>query len=63
MEAPALCTYDEQMEIEAVLASQVIGLPNGVTAAAHISARRLVPLLTRHVTDHLGLHVYYGSRT
>jgi DNA-binding transcriptional LysR family regulator len=24
--------------------------------------RQLVPLLTQHVTEHLGLHVYYGSR-
>ena len=60
---PALCTNDEQLEIEAVLAGQVIGLLTGVTAAVHIRAGRLVPLLVQHVTDHLGLYVYYGSRT
>ncbi|MGH8831264.1 MAG: hypothetical protein ACREXV_09230 [Polaromonas sp.] len=35
----------------------------GVTAAPLVRAGLLVPLLTDHVTDHLGLHVYYGSRS
>lgn len=60
---PALCANDEQLEVEAVLAGHVIGLLTSVTATAHIRAGRLVPLLTEHVTDHLGVYVYYGSRT
>jgi DNA-binding transcriptional LysR family regulator len=60
---PALCTNVEELEIELVLAGQLIGLMSGVMAAPHIRSGRLVPLLTRHVADHLALFVYYGSRT
>lgn len=59
----ALCTNDEDLELQATLEGHVISLQSGVTAAAHIRAGRLVPLLTAHVADHLGLHLYYGSRT
>ncbi len=60
---PVLCTNDEELEIAAVLAGTVIGVLTGVTAAADIRAGRLIPLLTAHVADHLGLFIYYGSRT
>jgi hypothetical protein len=59
---PALCVNDEALETEAVLAGHVIGLVTSVTAAAHIRAGRLVPLLTAHVADRSGVFVYYGSR-
>ncbi|HIV71695.1 MAG TPA: LysR family transcriptional regulator [Candidatus Aquabacterium excrementipullorum] len=59
---PAFCTNDETMEMQAVLDGQVIALVTGVIAAPLIREGRLVPLLTRHVSDHLGMHVYYGSR-
>jgi DNA-binding transcriptional LysR family regulator len=60
---PALCTNEEELETAAVLSGQVMGLLTGVTAVAHIRAGRLVPLLTRHVADHLSLFIYYGSRS
>ncbi len=60
---PALCTNEEELETAAVLSGQVIGEMTGVTAAAHIRSGRLIPLLTQHVTDHLSLFIYYGSRT
>ena len=60
--APALCTNDVDLEIRAVLAGQVIGQLIGATAAPLLRSGHLVPLLTQHVTDHLGLYVYYGSR-
>lgn len=60
---PALSTNDAQFETEAVLAGHVIGLLSGLSAAPLIRAGRLVPLLTAHATDHLSVHVYYGSRT
>lgn len=47
----AFSTNAEELEIEAVLGSHVIGLLTGVTAAAHVRAGRLVPLLTKHVSD------------
>ena len=60
---PALCTNDEVLETAAVLAGKVIAQFTGVTAAAHIRAGRLIPLLTHHAADHLGLFIYYGSQS
>ncbi|MDM0050440.1 LysR family transcriptional regulator [Variovorax sp. J22R115] len=60
---PALCVNDEILETEAVLAGHVLGLLTGVTAAPHIRAGRLVPVLTEHVADQSSAFVYYGSRT
>jgi DNA-binding transcriptional LysR family regulator len=60
--APALCTNDIDFEAQAVVDGHVIGQLVGPTAAPLVRAGRLVPLLAAHVTDHLGLYVYYGSR-
>ena len=60
---PALSTNDTELEVEAVLSGQVIGQLAGVSAAAHIRSGRLVPLFGAHTTDHMSVHVYYGSRT
>jgi hypothetical protein len=60
--ACALCTNDEDLELHAVLSGQVIAQLTGVTAAAHIRAGRLVPLLTQHVVERASLFLYYGSR-
>jgi DNA-binding transcriptional LysR family regulator len=59
---PAFCTSVEDVETEAVLAGHALGSLTGVTAAPHIRAGRLVPLLTRHVAEDISLFVYYGSR-
>lgn len=59
---PTLSTNDAALETQAVLSGQVIGLLSGLSAAAPIRAGLLVPLLTAHVTDHMSVHVYYGSR-
>ncbi|WP_085317757.1 LysR family transcriptional regulator [Derxia lacustris] len=61
--APAITTNDAEMEVRAVLSGQVIGQLTGISAAEPIRAGRLVPLLTAHVAEHLGVHVYYGSRS
>ena len=61
--APALCTNEEELETQAVLAGQVLGLLTGVTAAAHLRAGRLVPILARHMSDKSSVFIYYGSRT
>jgi DNA-binding transcriptional LysR family regulator len=60
--APAFSTNTEELEIQAVLSGQALGLLTGVTAADHIRSGRLVPLLTKHVSDHASLFIYYGSR-
>ena len=60
---PFLSTNDAQLELEAVLAGHAIGMLSGLAAAASIRSGRLVPLLAAHATDHMSVHVYYGSRT
>jgi len=61
--AASLLTNDVDLEARAVVAGQAIGQLIGVTAAPLVRSGQLVPLLTAHVTDHLGLYVYYGSRS
>jgi DNA-binding transcriptional LysR family regulator len=61
--APALCTNDMDLELKATLAGQVVAQLTGVMAAPYVRAGRLVPLLCDNVSDHLGVYVYYGSRT
>ncbi len=60
---PALSTNDTELEMHAVLTGQVVGQLANLSAAEHIRAGRLVPLLLPHMTEHIGVHVYYGSRT
>jgi DNA-binding transcriptional LysR family regulator len=59
---PTLSTNDTELEVQAVLAGQVIGQVANLSAAAHIREGRLVPILLEHMTEHIGVHVYYGSR-
>jgi DNA-binding transcriptional LysR family regulator len=61
--APALCTNDEILELEAVLGGRVIGQLAGVTAAPYIRSGRLVPLLGEHTYERGSYFVYFGSRT
>ncbi len=58
----ALGTNDEDMELDAVLAGHCIGQLAGTSAAAHLRAGRLVPLLTRHLAEKANFVLYYGSR-
>ena len=60
---PALCSNDEELETEAVLAGHVMGSLTNIAAADHIRSGRLVPLLTRHVSDRASIFIYFGSRT
>lgn len=60
--ATSFLSNDVDLEARAVVAGQAIGQLIGATAAPLVRAGLLVPLLTQHVTEHLGLHVYYGSR-
>jgi DNA-binding transcriptional LysR family regulator len=59
---PAFSTNDTELEVEAVLAGQVIGQLANLSAARHIRAGRLVPILLQHMSEHIGVHVYWGSR-
>ena len=63
-EVPAhLVTNSAELEVDATLSGQIIGLLTGVAAAKHIRAKRLIPLLTQHVADNIGVYIYWGSRT
>ena len=59
---PAICSNDEILELQAVLAGAVIGQLAGVTAAPFIRSGQLVPLLVDHIPDHASYFVYFGSR-
>lgn len=61
--SPTFSTNDTELELQAVLAGQVIGQVANLAAVTHIRAGRLVPLLLQHMSDHIGVHLYYGSRT
>lgn len=61
--SPAFATNDAEMELQAVLAGRVIGQLANFSAATHIRAGRLIPLLLPHISAHIGMYVYYGSRT
>ncbi|MEC5397371.1 LysR family transcriptional regulator [Uliginosibacterium sp. H1] len=61
--SPAFSTNDETLELRAVLAGEVIGQLAAPTAAPHIRAGRLVPVLVEHMTEMYSLFIYYGSRS
>ena len=60
--SPAISTNDTELEVQTVLAGQAIGQLANLSVAGHIRAGRLVPVLLQHVSDHIGVHIYYGSR-
>lgn len=59
---PAFCTNDEVLELNAVLAGEIIAQIAVPTAAALIRSGRLVPLLLEHMSDSYQMFIYYGSR-
>lgn len=59
---PAFSTNDLELELQVVLAGQVIGQLTNISAAPHIRTGRLVPLLLPYISAHYGVYLYYGSR-
>lgn len=59
---PSLSTNDVELELRAVLDGKAIGQLSGISAAPHIRSGALKPVLLQHMTDHLGVYLYYGSR-
>ncbi|WP_255991757.1 LysR family transcriptional regulator [Chitinolyticbacter albus] len=57
-----LATNDGELEQQALLSGQVLTQLPGFAAASQIREGRLVPVLTQHNTDHMGVYLYYGSR-
>jgi DNA-binding transcriptional LysR family regulator len=60
---PSLSTNDTELELQAVLSGHVIAQLSGMSAAPLVREGHLVPLLSQHMTDHMSVYVYYGSRT
>ena len=60
---PAICSNDEDFELQAVLAGKVLAQLAGVTAARYIRSGQLVPILVDHMPDYASYFVYFGSRT
>ena len=60
---PTLSTNDTELEMQAVLAGQVIGQLSNLSAAGAVRGGKLVPVLLQHISDHIGLHLSYGNRT
>src|SRR4051794_5462887 len=54
---PAFATNDTELELQAVLAGQVVGQLASFSAASHIRAGSLVPVLLQHMSAHIALHV------
>ncbi|ALL70679.1 Transcriptional regulator, LysR family (plasmid) [Paraburkholderia caribensis MBA4] len=61
--ATTLCVNDIDAETDAVLAGLAIGQLGSFSAAAHIRGKRLVPLLTQHMTQRESIYIYYRHRT
>jgi DNA-binding transcriptional LysR family regulator len=61
--AASLCANDIDAETDAVLAGLAIGQLGSFSAVSHIRSKRLVPLLTQHVTQRESIYIYYRHRT
>lgn len=59
---PALSTNDVEVELRANLDGQMIAQLSANLAAAPIRAGRLRLVLVEHMTDLMGVYLYYGSR-
>jgi len=57
-----VCCSDPEAEMEAVLQGLGVGQIDSINAAAPIRAGALVPLLVRHSSERMGLHLFYAKR-
>ncbi|WP_429299048.1 LysR substrate-binding domain-containing protein [Paraburkholderia sp. GAS199] len=60
---PAFATNDTELEVQAVLAGQVMGQLASFSAASYIRAKRLVPVLLQHMHARIGLRFLLPNRT
>lgn len=57
-----VCCSDPEAEMQSVLLGLGIGQIDSINAAAPIRAGELVPLLVRHTSERMGLHLFYAQR-
>jgi DNA-binding transcriptional LysR family regulator len=58
-----LCSSDTEAEMHAVMAGMGVGQIDSINAAAPLRDGRLVPILTRIVSERMGLYLVYAHRT
>lgn len=59
---PTFSTNDVEIELQAVLDGQVIAQLSSISVAPHIRSGRIIPLLVQHMSDHMNVTLFYGSR-
>lgn len=59
---PVVCCSDPEAEVHATLGGMGIGQIDSINATEFIRNGVLVPLLVRHTSDRMGLHLYYPQR-
>jgi DNA-binding transcriptional LysR family regulator len=57
-----LCSSEPEADCLAVLAGIGLGQVDSINAAAALRDGRLVPVLTSHVSERMGLYLYYAQR-
>jgi DNA-binding transcriptional LysR family regulator len=57
-----LCSSEPEADYLAVLAGIGLGQVDSINAAAALRDGRLVPVLTNHVSERMGLYLYYAQR-
>ncbi|WP_457332073.1 LysR family transcriptional regulator [Rhizobacter sp. P5_C2] len=57
-----LCSSEPEADCLAVLAGIGLGQVDSINAAAALRDGRLVPVLTNHVSERMGLYLYYAQR-
>ena len=58
-----VCCSEPEAEMQAVLSGVGIGQIDSINATQPIRSGQLVPLLVRHTSDRMGLHLFYAQRT
>ncbi len=58
-----ICCSDPEAEMQAVLNGMGVGQIDSINASEPIRRGLLVPLLVRHVSDRMGLHLFYAQRS
>lgn len=57
-----VCCSDPEAEMQAVLLGLGLGQIDSINAAAPLRSGALVPLLVRHTSERMGLHLFYAQR-
>jgi DNA-binding transcriptional LysR family regulator len=57
-----VCCSDPEAEMQAVLLGLGLGQIDSINAAAPLRSGALMPLLVRHTSERMGLHLFYAQR-